>query len=925
MNDQDYRKRIEALERENADLKQRLALSTSDSYFCDGTDEIRELSFIGKAVFDCSPLAIFIIQDGYFVAANPAALKIFHAENIEDIADYPIIEMIVPDYRDQARERIFGLDRNTMNPPFIFEMKLPGKISAFIESVSLPHQYNGRPSLLVIAQDISDRIKAEMIVKSERDKVRRYLDIASVIFLILGTDGTVRLVNKRGCEILGYREGEILGRDWSELFVPENHRAEVREVFSTLLEDGENTLRFYENSIRTKKGEYRHIAWHNMPLRDENDKVIGVLCSGEDITRYKKAKAELRDSEEKYRTLFDSTDLLLSVYNRDGICQMMNQATAKMFNTTPEECVGKSIEELHPVQGKMFVENFRRIIDSGVSEQHEEEISFPAGKRWLLSNLFPQIDPKGHASTITIVSQDLNRLMNTEAELRKSEETYHGTIDAIEDIVHVIDSDFRFILGNSVFLEWMERVYNETDVYGKSFSELFPHNPEKVNAEYETVFRTGKKMVTEETGIYDGVEYHTETRKIPVIEDGTVTRVITMIRDITENRKKEALLNQAQKMDSIGRLAGGVAHDFNNILTVISGNAELALMELKEEDEFFEEWKEIQSTTRRATQLTRQLLDFSRQRIINPRKTDLNIILLDMNKMLRRLINEGIEFVTLPGENLWDVLVDRGQIGQVLTNLVVNSRDAMPDGGTLTIETMNTVIDEDFAAQHPELPPGEYVIMKVSDTGAGITSDVLPHVFEPFFTTKEKGKGTGLGLSTCYGIVTQNKGVIRIDSELGKGAAVEVYLPRTVKEEIADDVKSEGPSGLAGHEELLLVEDESALRNMVRRVLEKNGYTVHVAEHGEEALRVAETLGKAPDMLVTDVIMPRMGGKELSERLVERFPGVKVLFMSGYTDDAFVNHNVIEENVAFLQKPFTPVALLEKIRSIFDEDDGAVS
>lgn len=387
-------------------------------------------------------------------------------------------------------------------------------------------------------------------------------------------------------------------------------------------------------------------------------------------------------------------------------------------------------------------------------------------------------------------------------------------------------------------------------------------------------------------------------------------------REIVERERIEDQFRQAQKMESIGRLAGGVAHDFNNILTAVIGFTDLAFMHVPRDHPIVAELNEIRKAAERAASLTRQLLAFARKQIINPRVVDLNGLILDMDMLLRRLIGADVELRTLPAAELWTIKADLGQLEQVLVNLVVNARDAMPAGGKLIIETANVVLDEFYAETHIEVTPGSYVMLAVSDTGTGMPPDVQKHLFEPFFTTKETGKGTGLGLATVYGIVKQHGGSIWVYSEVGQGTTIKVYLPH-VGAQVAPMPQPSAPETLPrGVETVLVVEDEDAVRNMVIRVLRAQGYAVLEATNGVHAQRLAHDYTGEIHLLIADVVMPQMGGKALADRLLHSRPQMKVLFVSGYTDDAIVHHGQLDHDVIFLQKPFTPAQIARKVREV---------
>jgi signal transduction histidine kinase/ActR/RegA family two-component response regulator len=389
-------------------------------------------------------------------------------------------------------------------------------------------------------------------------------------------------------------------------------------------------------------------------------------------------------------------------------------------------------------------------------------------------------------------------------------------------------------------------------------------------------------------------------------------------RAYDELAETQGQLEQAQKMDAVGRLAGGVAHDFNNLLTVILGRTDILLHPLKPEDPMRRGIELIQRTAGRAADLTRQLLAFSRKQVLEPVVLDLAAVTTDMKDMLGRLIGEDIALLTNPTPGLGRVKADRGQIEQVIMNLAVNARDAMPQGGRLIVETANIDLDDEYVRRHVGARPGPHVMLAVSDTGTGIPHEIQSQIFEPFFTTKEQGKGTGLGLATVYGIVKQSGGYIEVDSEPGQGTTFRVYLPRLDAEPAPVDRSARPAAAAGGTETILLVEDEEGVRELARDILRASGYTVLEARNGPEALLLCERHQGPLEMLLTDVVMPRMSGRELAERLAPLRPDLSVLYMSGYTDDAVIRHGVLGAGTAFLQKPFTPAALVLRVRETLD-------
>ena len=389
-------------------------------------------------------------------------------------------------------------------------------------------------------------------------------------------------------------------------------------------------------------------------------------------------------------------------------------------------------------------------------------------------------------------------------------------------------------------------------------------------------------------------------------------------RAYDELAETQGQLEQAQKMDAVGRLAGGVAHDFNNLLTVILGRTDILLHPLPPEDPMRRGIELIQRTAGRAADLTRQLLAFSRKQVLEPVVVDLGVVTTDMKDMLGRLIGEDIALLTSATPGLGQVKADRGQIEQVIMNLAVNARDAMPQGGRLILETANVDLDDDYVRRHVGARPGPHVMLAVSDTGTGIPREIQGQIFEPFFTTKEQGKGTGLGLATVYGIVKQSGGYIEVDSEAGRGTTFRIYLPRLDAAPVTEDRSVRPTIGPGGTETILLVEDEEGVRELARDILRASGYTVLEARNGAEALLLCERHQGPLDMLLTDVVMPRMSGRELAERLAPLRPDLSVLYMSGYTDDAVIRHGVLRAGTAFLQKPFTPAALVQRVRETLD-------
>ena len=517
------------------------------------------------------------------------------------------------------------------------------------------------------------------------------------------------------------------------------------------------------------------------------------------------------------------------------------------------------------------------------------------------------------------------------ADLRRSEERYRLLAENVADVIWTLGLDLRtdYISPSVESL----RGYSPEEAKAHSLEEVltpdsFRRFRDALDREWDRFLGGEWKLRTMELEFSrkDGSTVWTESTLSGLYDDqGKARNILGVCRDISERRsaeeekeKLEDQLRQAQKMEAVGRLAGGVAHDFNNLLTAISGYSSLLLSSLEEGDPLRLHVEEIRKAEDRASSLTRQLLAFSRKQVLQPEVMDLNTTVADLKKLLQRLIGEDVEFVTILDPELGTVEMDPGQIQQVILNLAVNAKDAMPMGGKLTLETSNVELSEEYARKHEGVEPGSYVMLAMSDTGAGMDEETRKKIFEPFFTTKGMEKGTGLGLATVYGIVKQSGGHIWVYSELECGSVFKVYLPRVFGKhtDVRPDVRK--AEELTGTETVLLVEDEESVRTLVSKILQKSGYRLFEAKNGEEALDICMRHNEGVHLVITDVIMPRMSGRELADRLTASNPDLQVLYISGYTDNAIVHHGVLDSGVAFLEKPFTPGALLRKVREVLD-------
>jgi PAS domain S-box-containing protein len=530
----------------------------------------------------------------------------------------------------------------------------------------------------------------------------------------------------------------------------------------------------------------------------------------------------------------------------------------------------------------------------------------------------PIKDAAGRITGTSTIARDISERKRAEGQLRETNQYLSALIQNSPLAIFALDRDRRVNVWNAAaehMLGW-----NEEEVRGGPVPWIPPEKREEFDAFVAQAF-DGQLITGQETQRQrrDGARLEISLSLAPLYDAaGAVNGCIGFIADITGQKRLEGQFRQSQKMEAIGRLASGVAHDFNNMLTVITGYSDLLLGTMSSADPSRDLIGEIRKSGERATTLTRQLLAFSRQQTLTPVVLDVNSLITDLQRMLRRLIPENIDVVTTLSNDLWRVKADPGQLDQVIMNLAINARDAMPQGGSITLATHNTELDESYTRTHPGVQPGAYVQVTVCDTGCGMDEQTQLHIFEPFFTTKEIGKGTGLGLATVYGIVKQSGGHISLQSAAGQGTTFRIYLPRVT--ESAPAVESE-PSLLKaarGTETVLLVEDEDKVRSLGCLILRSNGYTVLEARDGPDALAIAEQMSGPIHLVVTDVVMPQMSVRQLVDRLTVRYPALKVLYCSGHSDEALEGHGIVDKDAPFLQKPFSLAALARKVREVLD-------
>ncbi len=678
---------------------------------------------------------------------------------------------------------------------------------------------------------------------------------------------------------------------------------------------GESGYRLGHRVVRPD-GEVRHVVVIIDVITDHHGRPTRAVGAAQDITDLRQAER----AEALYRALIDRTNDMVEVVDPEtGRILEANEQACRVHGFTREEYLSFHIADLDPILGDpaIFARNIEHLRRSGsltVEGQHRRKDGtvFPVE----VSLTYVRLD----RDYLLSVVRDISERKDAEAALTWSQERLHLALQA----AGLGPWDWNLRTNEVAYApEWKRQLGYEPDEMANRYDEwesrLHPDDREQVLAALKAYLEGGRSEFALELRMRhkDGSYRWIYTRGVAVPDTtGNLSHMLGYHLDITQRKQLEEQFRQAQKMQAFGQLAGGVAHDFNNVLTVISGYSEMLVSLLPSKDPALEMASEIHAAAERAAGLTRQLLAFSRQTLLEPKVLALDALVHESEKMLRRVIGEDVVLTTSLDTASEQVRVDPGQISQVLMNLAVNARDAMPTGGQLTIETRAVTLDETAGAFGAEARRGRYVVMSVSDTGIGMPPDIKARIFEPFFTTKERGKGTGLGLATIYGIVQQSGGFIAVDSEPGHGSTFRLYFP------IADWQPPKAGSGVEsvrrGTETILLVEDEEAVRTMTRRMLERAGYTVLDADRGSVALNlVAASTGRI-DLLITDVVMPGMGGRELVEHISRSWPNLKVLYLSGYTDDAVVRHGVLQADVAFLQKPFTMAALTGKVRAVLD-------
>ncbi len=779
-------------------------------------------------------------------------------------------------------------------------------------------EFQGRQAVLSINRDITEWKRKERELREAEVKFQVVVESLGEGLIITDFADRVLYINSRLTELTGYTLEEMKGNPaYQFLLSPEQwpnslKRNEKRQ---------KGVAESYELQVQRKDGIWRWMAVNAAPYRNPSGEIIGTIGAMTDIAESKRAAEALLESEENYRLLVENSPAIVWSSWQNGTLRFISPNVETIVGYTPEEMYDSGSKlwfaRMHPDDVGKVKSSYISLFETNDYFDVEYRIQRRDGEWIWLHDRALGITEKDGVRYTTGITIDITERTQTAEALRQSERQLRTVVAGAPIILYSLDRNGIFTLSEGSGLGALGLKPGE--VVGRSVYEVY-HDEPQVLEHFMRVLGGETFSATAEVG-----DLVFEAQTTPIRNrDGEIDGMMGVATNITERRRaEEALrqseerLRQAQKLEGIGQLAGGIAHDFNNLLVIINGYSDLLLRGQEEGETARQKIVEIKKAGERAASLTRQLLAFSRKQVMQPKLLDLNTVVKNIGKMLQRLIGEDIELSLILKPALGPVSADPGQLEQVIINLVVNARDAMPQGGKLIIETDNVSLSEEYARRYLSVRPGSYVSLAVSDTGCGIDAATQARIFEPFFTTKEMGKGTGLGLSTVYGVVKQSGGHISVYSEQGVGTTFKVYLAR-VEDPISSEEQVERSEVPRGSETILLVEDESVVRCLTRDLLELSGYTVLEAASGEEALHAYEQFKEPIQLLLTDVIMPGMSGHTLAQNLIGRCPSLRVLYMSGYTDEAIARHGILEPGLSLLEKPFLPDILIHKVREVLD-------
>ncbi len=779
----------------------------------------------------------------------------------------------------------------------------------------------GDPDLACVVlscHDVTERHRRESDLQVRWAQTQQFLNVAEVMFVALDREGRITMVNRKGVKLLGYDgEGELEGRDWFATCLPPDQVASVRDVFRDCMDGKAEATRYYENEILTKDGRRRLIAWHNVLLRSEAGVPVGTLSAGEDVTDRKEMEQELL----RFRLGIEKSNEVVFLTDVQGEILYANPAFERVYGFSPEEALGQTPRILK--SGLMPPEAYEEFWKALLAKQvvSGEIINKTKHGRTLTveGTVSPVLGEDGAIIGFLAIQHDITKRKDIERALRRSEASYRQLIEHATYGIYRSTPDGKFEAVNPALVAMLGYDSEEELLTLDMGRDLYadPNERERMVKRYE-----GQERL-------DGIEVEWKRKdgglatirlsgRSILDSNGTVQFYEMLAEDVTERRALEQQLRHAQKMEAVGQLTAGIAHDFNNILTTIMANAELALTAVPPEDaQLRSDILEVKDASQHGADMIRKLMAFGRRERLDLEPLDLGAAVTETSHTLRRVLPENIDIDVVVQEEAGLVEADDGALEQVLLNLASNARDAMPNGGKLSLKVGEFVIDQDYRRTHGFGKPGRYVLLSVGDTGTGMDARTRARVFEPFFTTKPLGRGTGLGLAMVYGLVKQHGGFIDLYSEVGLGTTFRIYLPVT-DAAVAAAVALEDSDMPRGHETVLVVEDEEPIRRSTQRILERYGYRVLGAPDGHEALEFLRDHQGEIDLVITDVIMPRLGGVQLFEQMREGGHTVPFLFTSGYAAGDLIDQAPMEADAAFLRKPWTVSDLVSKVRDTLD-------
>ncbi len=761
--------------------------------------------------------------------------------------------------------------------------------------------------------DITERKRAEQALRESEGYLESVFRAAPV-GIGLVTDRVMNAANKRLCDMLGYAQQDLVGQSTRTLYPTEEDYAYVGQQYTEVWDKG---MAMGETHWKRKDGRVIDVLLSATPL-DTADLSKGLTFIALDITERKQAEEELRESEEKYRSILENIGEGYYEVNLEGSFTFFNDSTCRMLGYTRDELVGMNYRRYADAEHATVVyQTFNEVFRTGTTtESVDWQLTRSDGTACFVKTSVALMQD---SENLPIGFRGIFRDVTGRQRAEEERERLTTAIEQAAETVVITDAEGTVQYANPAFESITGYTREEAKGQPLHILEGAGHEETQYEEMWDTLTRgevwSGRLANTRK----DGERFTEEAMISPVCDaSGKIISYVAVSRDVTREIEMEGQLRQSQKMEAVGHLAGGIAHDFNNVLQAIHGYVDLALDGLSPEEELHELLTEIAKAARRASTLTRQLLAFSRRQILHPIHLDLNSLTGDVLKLVRRVIGENIDLAFIPGQVLGMIHADPGQMEQIILNLCINARDAMPDGGTLNIETQNVRIDAEYCRNHSWAKQGRYVLLSISDTGHGMDEETQLQVFEPFFTTKEPGHGTGLGLSTVYGIVKQHHGMVAVYSEEGKGTTFKVYFPLVERRATEVEPVIDGEA-MGGTETVLVAEDDETIRSLAVRMLEEGGYTVLVAADGEEAMRLFEMHAGDIDLALLDVVMPKMGGREVFHRLRTMRPNITILFSTGYAPSSVHSRFVLEQNLDLIIKPYVRQSLLRKVREVLDK------